>query len=517
MENNWFEMDDDMHLMRRRVTTSCVLNSLNVEARSSSSSNSNSSSISSRHMRFRNPELRRFQDIAENSLFHNYCDFTKKPKSKFTSILREPMFQLPEKSMRTDSSDFQTEMGDLKKKIQSVQEENLKLQAVITDLTQVNKRWQNYNNDRQIYVQKLLNTIQDQQAQINEISERTLGSQKEDSCSNASMSSCEGNLETLKNTEQKLKERVELLEFQVKAHRDDWEAELNEKKQALQDKEKAEKKVMELLAELTTLKNTLSSDVEVKRSQFTCRYCGLSCQKEYFPAYSQVFRTAVHLPYSVNSSRERTVYILEDAIGFEEVNTKTVPDSDNSIDSSSNLNNLNSHQKPCSDSRQCDLWQIDEPGPSNQGHDSSYSRSSTVPLVNHHTIQSSCLSKNVTPVNSDQSLNEEVPLKYKQGLSTVTSFVQIPISKSLSAPEKNGDRFLLEPRKSVDSIKFSSVTPPLTLINHFESKDHDSMLEGTETQTMDIIKCPSCTATFPPKMHLKFLDHFESCQIVNKN
>lgn len=66
--------------------------------------------------------------------------------------------------------------------------------------------------------------------------------------------SYETDVERLHSLEQKLKEKVEVLEFQVKAHRDDWEAELNEKKQALQDKEVAEKRAMELLAELQSLK-----------------------------------------------------------------------------------------------------------------------------------------------------------------------------------------------------------------------------------------------------------------------
>jgi len=38
-------------------------------------------------------------------------------------------------------------------------------------VTEVNKRWQKYNNDRQMYVQRLLSTIQDQQEQMNKIVE----------------------------------------------------------------------------------------------------------------------------------------------------------------------------------------------------------------------------------------------------------------------------------------------------------------------------------------------------------
>lgn len=53
--------------------------------------------------------------------------------------------------------------------------------------------------------------------------------------------------------EKKLTEKVSILEFQVKAHRDDWEAELNEKKQVLRDKEAAEQRVVELMRELETV------------------------------------------------------------------------------------------------------------------------------------------------------------------------------------------------------------------------------------------------------------------------
>nr|CAD7443366.1 unnamed protein product [Timema bartmani] len=59
------------------------------------------------------------------------------------------------------------ECDELKKSLRAIQEENYKLQAVITDVTEVNKRWQKYNNDRQMYVQRLLSTIQEQQDYIN--------------------------------------------------------------------------------------------------------------------------------------------------------------------------------------------------------------------------------------------------------------------------------------------------------------------------------------------------------------
>jgi hypothetical protein len=43
--------------------------------------------------------------------------------------------------------------------------------SILVQVTEVNKRWQKYNNDRQMYVQRLLSTIQDQQEQMNKIVE----------------------------------------------------------------------------------------------------------------------------------------------------------------------------------------------------------------------------------------------------------------------------------------------------------------------------------------------------------
>lgn len=165
-----------------------------------------------------------------------------------------------------------------------------------------------------------------------------------------------------------------------------------------------------------------------------------------------------------------------------------------------------------------DLWQINQPGTSkHKEQEVSYSRSSTVPLVSSPVFQTTSLSTASTPHQSETSLGDEtVSMSCSQGLATVTSFVQIPISKSLSAPEGKSGKFFLAPRKSVDSIKFSSVTPPVTFISAAGSEGCDSMLDGTVTQTMEDVICPSCRAVFPPKMHLKFLDHFESCQIAKK-
>jgi len=58
----------------------------------------------------------------------------------------------------------------------------------------------------------------------------------------------------LERLEREHQEHVEVLEFQVKAHRDDWEAERSEKQQAVQEKAAMELKVKELKKDLRSLK-----------------------------------------------------------------------------------------------------------------------------------------------------------------------------------------------------------------------------------------------------------------------
>jgi hypothetical protein len=62
-----------------------------------------------------------------------------------------------------------------------------------------------------------------------------------------------------------------VLEFQVKAHRDDWEAECNEKQQALQDKVAIELQVKELQKDIRILKHKVLRPLSV----LSC--CWLQC------------------------------------------------------------------------------------------------------------------------------------------------------------------------------------------------------------------------------------------------
>ncbi|XP_054258351.1 uncharacterized protein LOC128983185 isoform X2 [Macrosteles quadrilineatus] len=351
-------------------------------------------------------------------------------------------------------TEFDT-VRELRLKLQHCQEENSKLQAVITDLTQVNKRWQKYNNDRQIYVQQLLNTIQDQQEQLNHIGERTFNSSSSVITQNCQVSShsppAEDEVERLRGVEQKLKEKVSILEFQVKAHRDDWEAELNEKKQALKDKEAVELKLAELLAEMQL--PTPVGERREGRVELFCKNCGQV--REYDrspPPRSRMYRTAVHLPCSNVSSYHSSSTSIS-TTGDELV-----------IDSSSKVTDDLSP-----------LWNI-------KADETSYSRSSTVPLVTRPS-----------------------PLPV-----TVKSFVQIPVVKSSSMPEGNASKIPDLPQMSLGSLDYLTNVPPVSSVH---SSDQYA---GVETLSGENVICLRCGQVFPPDMHLKFLDHFPKCKSNRK-
>jgi len=233
-----------------------------------------------------------------------------------------------------------TEVDELKKNFRAVQEENYKLQAVITDVTEVNKRWQKYNNDRQMYVQRLLSTIQDQQEQMNKIVEtRAFPSlqqvtpdrpkkledvQAENTLLKEDLMKLQKRLERLEREHQ---EHVEVLEFQVKAHRDDWEAERSEKQQAVQEKAAMELKVKELKKDLRSLKLKLR-DERSHKQLIHCVHCCAThmCETSHCSAgkvgkhcyrdIPKTYRTSVHLPGTSSNllSRGTTVYFGDDLV-----------------------------------------------------------------------------------------------------------------------------------------------------------------------------------------------------------
>lgn len=134
--------------------------------------------------------------------------------------------------------------------------------------------------------------------------------------------------------------------------------------------------------------------------------------------------------------------------------------------------------------------------------ENSYSRSSTFPLVSG-TVQSV-----PTTTNSSTSSVNEKTFQLSCNPVTVKSFVQIPVAKSSSVPDRSSTKFSDLARMSLDSFEFSSHGSPVSVIH---SSDQYS---GTETNTAENIICLRCGEIFPPEKHLKFLDHFPKCQSI---
>lgn len=495
-----------------------------------------------------------------------------------------------------------TEVDELKKNFRAVQEENYKLQAVITDVTEVNKRWQKYNNDRQMYVQRLLSTIQDQQEQMNKIVESRVfplanqvtpdhhknleDLQTENALLKEDLSKLQKRLERL---EQEHKEHVEVLEFQVKAHRDDWEAECNEKQQALRDKAAMELQVKELQKDIRSLKHKLRDERSHKQPTHCVHCCaahvceashcstavvGKHCHRD----NPKTYRTSVHLPCTSGHilSKGTTVYFGDDLVtdGDEAV----AEDIDKTVISDSEVpRSRSSSPPPLSTCEEGTLHKAQSDGNNNLSHNVK-ARSTNSEAVERaektlelnivpedssgHEYQYSV--RHVSPTDSGSNLTADdktvdssasgVTIGFSSGgLASVTSFSQRPVVKSSSLPiseklsfDGEYDAKLASSKWSLDSGLSAVVGPPMTYSSItargiFEEKSFKMLSsgnltksennvtatnvrkasvpwkanyfeEGVATQTREDVVCPGCGQVFPPRLHLKFLDHFEICQ-----
>ncbi|GLH08117.1 Uncharacterized protein GBIM_13421 [Gryllus bimaculatus] len=544
-----------------------------------------------------------------------------------------------EETGSSDAAPFpRGEFDELKKNFRAVQEENFKLQAVITDVTEVNKRWQKYNNDRQLYVQRLLSTIQDQQEQMNKIVEDRVIHSKEvcDKVGDAAAPSLEALLQEraqlreevarltrqLESARREHREHVEVLEFQLKAHRDDWEAERGEKQQALHDKDAAERRVRELQRDLRALKQKFREEKLQNCTHCKCCEAHVSeidqcniflpgsqvnmCRKN----HAKTYRSTVHVPCTSSPllPRGTTIFFSDDLVvdgdkkegakltelsaevsklseddeeklcvkcpeNSEELPPQINEDS-KSVMPSSELKFDGNNNSPktalpevfpaCRDSANSfnivekdlvkDSWEVQERKSStaelNLEHDSSV----VIPVVN---VTPSTSTSSIDLVPSENVAEEDglaaggVTIGFdSSGLASVMGFSHVPIAKSSSLPEKRelrkeGVNPLIS-RWSFDSYytalpiarpppshNFGTSMDSLIQEGRFQQQPAPSSAlkdalpptsqkpraqkvkyseEGVATQTEDDVICPGCGQIFPPKMHLKFLDHFEVCQ-----
>ncbi|XP_063221307.1 uncharacterized protein LOC134530424 isoform X7 [Bacillus rossius redtenbacheri] len=412
-----------------------------------------------------------------------------------------------------------TEYDEVRDKLRAVQEENCKLQAIITEVTAVNKRWQKYNNDRQLYVQSLLSSIQELQEHVNKIVGQQVVTPKEDRPDDG-------------GREGRHREHLQVLELQLKSYRDDWEAERAEKQQALGDKLRAERRAGELELELRSLRRKLEGQSGQGAAKH-CDCCRLSRPTESSSLLagglaSITYRTSAQLPTALENFQSYNDDLEID--GNKQRKKASICSSSSVVAStlcSGPCNNFDGHtSKRCT--RSC------EDSEAKLSH-----VSSPTDGVSQLNIPAAPKRDNVTTLNivrevphGDRSRSGVTIGFTSDGRAAITTFANFPVAKSSSLPVERaseGAASSISTSASEDIGRLKSWLPSLDIATPPRSADvptRDACAlepsgrrrkanyyeDGVATQTEENIICPGCGHVFPPKHQLDFLDHFEMCQ-----
>ncbi|XP_067128136.1 centrosomal protein of 55 kDa-like [Centruroides vittatus] len=196
--------------------------------------------------------------------------------------------------------------GQEDKKNLVLRAENLKLRQLLKDVTEVNKRWQKYNHERQDHLQRLLEAIHEQHkqpvshllfnnevpikerrhmklkagcrhsdSQLEHVGEQSAIQQRYE---NAVKEIChlkkqleesrqiqEAIIHQLELTRNEKKDEVLMLELQIKTYKEDWEAEKQERLVALEKINNLNEELNETKVELSNCKERLKQIEETSR------------------------------------------------------------------------------------------------------------------------------------------------------------------------------------------------------------------------------------------------------------
>ncbi|XP_076363902.1 uncharacterized protein LOC143253629 isoform X2 [Tachypleus tridentatus] len=350
-----------------------------------------------------------------------------------------------------------------------------RLRKVIKEITDVNKRWQKYNQERQEYIQQLLANFQELQQRANNSNcndsplENSLSLQTTNSVagthgsyrhSDSALLNKPTEQLTLKQSYEKVvkdncrlqkeqeemrqnfealvhqldlvrnerKEHIEVLEMQVRAHKEDWEAEK-------QEKEEAQLKLKHLTEELSTAK-AMSKDLE----QHICRI-------------------------------EKTCHC-------------------SSENHENALTDLNNHEQ----AKKFD-----------QLHQSWAPNSSVTPSCGQ---KKQSISPN-EPANIQNASNQT----YSSSVACNIYAPELP-----TQPEVLRRGFNFEPRMKINDlvVEVGTFNPkahhPPTKATFIKQSDGDVSPQQNNDEADDAVECPGCLRMFPSHRHIQFLDHFEQCQ-----
>ncbi|XP_073998415.1 uncharacterized protein isoform X3 [Rhodnius prolixus] len=417
----------------------------------------------------------------------------------------------------TDSDIAETRVADyeeMKRKLRNCQDEIYKLQAANSDLTQVNKRWHKYNSDMQIFIDKLQSTIRDQQEQINNIGEEQsyLHKREENNSTDCDRPKCR----KLREEVMKLREEVEHLKFQVRAHKDDWEAEKLEKQEALNERDALQSRLNDVLRDICNL-NRSQNDESMRRSQ------GCPCCKQW--ARSNV-------DYTVNSAGfHQTVVCSSSRQSPNHQGRYFFTDENIECDSSRQSTKLNCQnitegeekirQRKLSTTSDDRTLLLEDTACSLRAREESYSTTTTLPSssITHSRADSPIQQPpwQTTQPDSRQQQSTTLAMGIKTGNgATLTSYVRLPVVKSYSAPEGS----LAGPSNvRLNSISLSVVpgnasniaatSAAATVLQSHPPRSLPSLINQANN---DEIACPHCQEIFTSGSHIDFLDHYEQCK-----
>ncbi|KAK4324323.1 hypothetical protein Pmani_005039 [Petrolisthes manimaculis] len=175
--------------------------------------------------------------------------------------------RLREWSLSSASDDHHT-LSD-EDELSQLREENKRLKVALKEAADVNSEWREYHQQRQQYIHRLVNTIHELQHP------RSPAQSPRQLEVDGSGGGGEDEVRRLRGAVARLQadhdEHVTLLEMQVRAHRDDWEAERSEKQATQTALAEAQARTALLLQELQLTQAKLA-DSESKRG--VCWRCG---------------------------------------------------------------------------------------------------------------------------------------------------------------------------------------------------------------------------------------------------
>ncbi|XP_076367798.1 uncharacterized protein LOC143255659 isoform X1 [Tachypleus tridentatus] len=367
--------------------------------------------------------------------------------------------------------------SDIKQKLKVSVAECSRLQKVIKEITEVNKKWQKYNQERQVYLQQLLASFQELHKNANSlnpkdyllkraVTEQTtshVGTTRGSCRHSDSFLSKEAEYFDLKQNYEKVvrdncqlqkeqqemrknfealvhqldivnnerKEHQEVLDMQVRAYREDWEAEKREK-------EEVKMKMIHLTEKLNT--------------------AGAKNQN-YRQRIQQIERAC---QYNIESQDESNIYLN----GYEQP-----------VELGQLYQWKSSHTSPAfvvSSSHQHEYHQKEIKIPQKQ-------------RVNGETMinQTHCNNVAHNAYVPESHENTEICTNLKALMETSDLEVD-----AVASPRKNNS----------------------TKINNMEETNSKVYSQWISGEVGDVVECPGCLRTFPSHRHVQFLDHFEQCQ-----